>query len=88
MSLVVSSLVGRIVELRVDWWMVPFLLGGSTQIWWTWVRVYLMLFGKEEIFFDERLGLMWNESITAIILKERWDKSKSSSQLWRSNDLH
>ena len=29
-----------------------------------------MLFGKEEIFFDERLGLMWNESITAIILKE------------------
>lgn len=47
-----------------------------------------MLFGKEEIFFDERLGLMWNESITAIILKERWDKSKSSSQLWRSNDLH
>ena len=46
-----------------------------------------MLFGKEEIFFDERLGLMWNESITAIILKERWDKSKSSSQLWRSNDL-
>ena len=52
----------------------PVLWGGSTQIWWSWVRVYLMLFGKEEIFFDERLGLMWNESITAIISKERWDK--------------
>ena len=29
---------------------------------------------KGRNFLDERLGLMWNESITAIILKERWDK--------------
>ena len=29
---------------------------------------------KGRNFLDERLGLRWNESITAIILKERWDK--------------
>ena len=29
---------------------------------------------KGRIFLDERLGLRWNESSTAIILKERWDK--------------
>ena len=29
---------------------------------------------KGRNFLDERLGLMWNESITAIISKERWDK--------------
>ena len=52
----------------------PVLLGGSTQIWWSWDRVLLSVVRKGRNFLDERLGLMWNESITAIISKERWDK--------------
>ena len=62
------------VELRVDWWMVQF---SVKRIYTDLVELGPSLFNvvrKGRNFLDERLGLRWNESITAIILKERWDK--------------
>ena len=43
---------------------------------------------KGRNFLDERLGLMWNESITAIISMKGGTSAKTSPQLWRCNDLH